>query len=410
MANKQFTPEIILAIKEKYPDQPLFRADFDKVRTTKNSKKPTFYIPIQFKTLDGKYATMNLSFVNQIIASSAKIPNGTEEKDAKFVNIAFKELTDEDLSITDYDLSKRAALLKYNKQLISAAAILADEYISLVNREIIPEAKKRNGKIKFIQNNKNIRCFRQTHRELKDGELNNEQESEEENKTEKKEEEVEHTNKIALPTAIYRIKLKADEKTKKIGYVTEKGHVYTVFDMQKTNKEHKAGNNIKVPAKIKSNGQLVDLDVFNAKHFITFMSLTAGIIVMDSVCMSSMGISMLNFFRELGVWKHRTLKQETFNSDVVNALTEFAIENEEEDIDLEEDSNISNKKDKIDNKIKLSANVNKALDEDDDLNNLDEPEDQTEETQHEEPVEVEAVEEQPDVPKKKSTRGGRRKA
>lgn len=406
MANKQFTPEVILAIKEKYPDQPLFRADFDKVRTTKNSKKPTYYVPIQFKTLDGKYAPMNFSFINQIISSNAKLPNGTEEKDAKFVNIAFRELTEEDLSITDYEVSKRAALLKYNKQFIAALDILADEYYSMVNREIIPEAKKRNGKIKLIQGNKTIRSFRQTHRELKDGEGSAEPSEDKENKKDENETENEDSHKVALPKPIYRLKLKADMDTKKIGYTTDKGHVYTVFDMQKTNKEHKAGNNVKIPAKIKSNGQMVDLDVFNAKHFITYMSLTAGISSFDSCCISSMGISAMNGFRELGVWKHRTLKQETFNDEVLKALTEFGIEHEEEDINLDDNTEKINKQDKVDNKAKLSANVDKALDEDEELNNLDEPQDQTEEAQ-EEPVEQEPNESD-EVPKKKSTRGRKR--
>jgi hypothetical protein len=414
MANKQFTPEIIIAIREKYPDQPLFKADFENVRTViKNKKITTYFVPTQFKTLDNKWAPMNLAFVNQIIASNANPPKTSEEKDIKHVQIMFRELTEEDLAVTDYEVSKRAALLKHNKNLTTAYAILAYEYISMVHREIIPEGKKKNGKIKFIQGNKKIHSFMQTHRELQDGESSLESDentdaADQENKDDDKEDE--HSNKIALPTPLYRLKLKAVKETKKIGYETEKGHVYTVFDMQKTNKEHKAGNNVKVPAKIKSNGQMIDLDVFNAKRFITYMSLTAGILSMDSVCLSSMGISMMNAFRELGVWKHRTLKQETFNTDVLNALTEFGIENEEEDIDLGEDSDKSNTKYKFDKKATLSANVDKALDDDEELNNLDEPEDQTEETQQEEPVEQESTEEPTEVPKKKTTRGRGKKA
>ena len=414
MANKQFTPEIIIAIREKYPDQPLFKADFENVRTViKNKKITTYFVPTQFKTLDNKWAPMNLAFVNQIIASNANPPKTSEEKDIKHVQIMFRELTEEDLAVTDYEVSKRAALLKHNKNLTTAYAILAHEYVSMVHREIIPEGKKKNGKIKFIQGTKKIHSFMQTHRELQDGESSlesneNTDAADQENKDDDKEDE--HSNKVALPTPLYRLKLKAVKETKKIGYETEKGHVYTVFDMQKTNKEHKAGNNVKVPAKIKSNGQMIDLDVFNAKRFITYMSLTAGILSMDSVCLSSMGISMMNAFRELGVWKHRTLKQETFNADVLNALTEFGIENEEEDIDLGEDSDKSNTKYKFDKKATLSANVDKALDDDEELNNLDEPEDQTEETQQEEPVEQEPTEEHAEVPKKKTTRGRGKKA
>ena len=417
MANKQFTPEVIIAIREKYPEQPLFRADFENVRKVeKNKKVMTYFVPVHFKTLDGKWAHMNLAFVNQIIASNANPPKASEEKDIKHVQIMFRELTEDDLSLTDYDISKRPALLKHNKQLITAYAILAYEYILLVNREIIPECKKKNGKIKFIQGNKKIHSFMQTHRELKDGEAAAETEETTDEKTDENKEENENANKIALPTPLYRMKLKAVPETKKIGYATDKGHVYTVFDMQKTNKEHKAGNNVKVPAKIKSNGKMVDLDVFNVKHFITFMSLTAGILSMDSICLSSMGISMMNAFRELGVWRHKTLKQETFNSEIVNALTEFGVENEEEDINLDKDDEKSNKTDKFDKsdksdkRTKLSANIDRALDEDEELNNLDEPTDQTEETQNDEPdASVEEPEEPEDMPKKKSTRG-RRKA
>ena len=68
------------------------------------------------------------------------------------------------------------------------------------------------------------------------------------------------------------------------------------------------------------------------------------------------------------------------------------------------------KSDKSDKRTKLSANIDRALDEDEELNNLDEPTDQTEETQNDEPdASVEEPEEPEEMPKKKSTRG-RRKA
>lgn len=372
MSNTSFTPKDIKAVKAKYPNVPLLKLETGKARMNKNKKQPTYYIPFSMRNITGKFMPLNLKFVRQIIASSAKIPFGVEEDQAKDLRISYRRLDASDLEKTDYqEESQREVLLKSNEEMIDALNIIADEYYSLLEREVF---KYKGDKFKLTKKQRDtIYCFRQSERKAGDGEEGDE------------------NGMIPLPAPIFRIKLEADPETKKIGRKTEKGHKYVVFDIKKTarldaeNKKKGVKNPTKpVIAKINVGNTITDLTIKNAKHFITYMSLTGGTIYFDSICISNQGVSILCKFTDLHVSHHRVLKQDGLNMEEISENVGFGANNLEEDLDVvvdEPEEGESTKPDtkkktgKPAGKTKNSKALSKALDNDEDgEQNLDDEE------------------------------------
>ena len=337
MASTYFEVKDIKLAKAKCGKEPWFKLDVSKTRKNKNAQQPTYYIPFTAKTSGGKRFPLALRFNKQIIASNAKIPFGVKDEDARDVRVSFRQLTQDELDITDYEESKRTSLIQSNTEFVEALGIIADEYLELVKREVLTY---RGDKFKLKV--KTINCFRQTHREAGDGEEGDEEGDEESNEK----------SKIKLPHPIFRIKIPADPLTKKLGFNSEKtGHIYVVFDMAKASKDAKTSDgktsDVKkkpIVAKIKTFKGYVDLNVTNAKHFITYMSLTGGMIMFDSICISKSGISLLCQFKEIHVWRHKPLKIEAMNDEMANEMAEYGVSNkdEEEVFDEPDDSNHEN--------------------------------------------------------------------
>ncbi len=318
MSATYFEAKDIKSAKAKCKDEPWFKLDASKTRKNKNKQQPTYYIPFTAKNAGGKRIPLALKFNRQLIASNAKIPYGVSDEEARDVRVSFRELNKDDLEPTDYEESKRESLLTSNKELIEALGIIADEYLELVDREVL---KYKGDKFK-LNKNKTVNCFRQTHRDAGEDEESDDKDED---------------GKIPLPYPIFRIKVPADPETKKIGFNSDKtGHIYVVFDMKKTTADAKSNGSKKpkpVVAKIKTSKGFVDLTVTNAKHFITYMSLTTGMILFDSVCISKSGVSLMCRFKELHVWKHRTLKVSAMDEDTMNDMAEYGAVNANGDDD-----------------------------------------------------------------------------
>lgn len=147
MSTNIFTPQSLIAAKEKYKNTPLLKIEGD-IRTggkiEKGKKKiQSYYIPFKCKNAAGKYVPLQLKFVKQVTASGAKLPYNISEDDAKHVTVMFKKLSNDDLATSDYPEIKREGLLALNEEFVNALNIIADEYLDLVKREILPEFKKR---------------------------------------------------------------------------------------------------------------------------------------------------------------------------------------------------------------------------------------------------------------------------
>lgn len=367
MSATYFEAKDVKTAKAKCQSEPWFKLDAAKTRKNKNKQQPTYYIPFTARTSAGKRIPLALRFARQVLASNAKIPFGVSDEEARDVRVSFRQLTPEDFEPTDYEEPKREGLIQSNTEFVEALNLIADEYLELVEREVLTY---KGDKFK-LNKNKTVNCFRQTHRDAGD------------------DEEGDDEGKIALPHPIFRVKVPADPETKKLGFNSEKtGHIYVVFDMKKASKEAKTVDGKKknkpVVAKIKTSKGYVDLTINNAKHFITYMSLTGGMILFDSVCISKSGISLMCRFKELHVWRHRPLKVNAIDDDAVNDMAEYGAGNNKDDDEEvfdepeegtndDEDSGSGKKKSKPSAKGKPKApakgskkSLSKALDNDDD--------------------------------------------
>lgn len=347
MSASYFEVKDIKTAKAKCKSEPWFKLDAAKTRKTKGRDHTTYYIPFTAKNVAGKYITLSLRFARQVIASNAKIPYGNDENSAKDVRVNFRQLTLDDFDSTDYEESKREGLIQSNTEFIEALGLISDEYEELVKREVL---KYKGGKFK-LSSNKTINNFRQSSRLAADDET----------------EEADAEGKVALPHPIFRVKITADKETKKLGYNSEKtGHGYVVFDMKKASKEAQTVDGKKknkpVVAKIKTSKGYVDLTLSNAKHFITYMSLTGGMITFDSVCISKSGISLMCKFRELHVWRHRPLQVKAIDDDTVNDMAEYGTTNDKEDEEVyDEPEESQEKKGKSKSSAKGSTKGKKAI-------------------------------------------------
>lgn len=398
MSSNFFTVKEFLAAKEKYAnDGGVIKANIDAVKVIKKAQQ-TYYIPIKGRNIAGKQIPLNIKFTKQVLCSSAKIASGVEQKDAKDVRISFRAITKDDLAKTDYKEQQYDELVESNNEFVKVLDIIADEYLAIVNNDVLSYKGEKIAK-KDLKN-KEIYCFRQSHRDKSD---NSEQ--------------TDDTGKVPLENPIFRIRINANPTNKKLGFYSEKtGHIYTVYDTKKS--MHDAAIKSKetnkkvtpkpVVAKIKSpDGKFQDLTVYNAKHFITYMSLTGGTIQFESICISKSGISLLCKFRDLYVWHHKPMKISTLNDDDMDAYARIGTGADDVDVvmDLEEPEETEETDDKpkksFDRKSNNAKSIARAMENDDgevDLN--DEPtERDTEEPDErdtEEPIENPA-DEVPDI-------------
>lgn len=385
MSSSSFTPKDIIASKKKFGDDSrLLKADIANTRKNKNPKQPTYYIPVNFKNVAGKQQPINLKFVRQLISSNAKLPHGAESSDAKFLNVSFKKLELKDLEGTEYPEDKKEGLLTSNAEFIEALSIIADEYIACVKDEI---NKYKGEKFRIIE--RKLNCFRQDRRL---GSADDENQDED--------------GKVAIDP-IYRIRLEADPETKKLGRSSDRGHQYVVFDMRKSEKEAKETGKPKrdIVARVMVKGKPVDLNISNAKHFISFMSLTSGIIHFECICLSRSGISLKCRFRSLHVWRHKTMKQESLGEEDRDDMAEYGYKGgDDEDLDVnvdepeEDEDDADSKPSKNKSKSKpsgKSGKSNKAMskalntDDDDEQPFDDEPDDEPEEHDADDPDDAE---------------------
>ena len=323
MANTFFTPEDIIALHEKHGAGNLFHANTNETKINKNKDHPTYYIPFTCITMAGRHAKLSLKIKKQILSSSAKISHGQTDQTANDVRVSYTLIEEKDLFNTDYPEDKRAELIKMNANLIKALDIIADEYELMINREIIPY----EGDKFALKQNQTINSFRQTHRKASLDEIAAEM------RLAKEERRLNKLKKLPLPRALYRIKIPANTTTKKLGRVNfqTKKHEFIVFDARKSTAENKFKP---VVAKLKSDGKLVDLTVSNAKHFITYMSLSGGRIDFHDTCVSQSGISLTYRFNDLHIWPHKPMKTETMTDDDMAEMAEAGTSGFNDDLDI----------------------------------------------------------------------------
>jgi len=314
---KVITASELISLREKFPDENLISIDPDVANHKQNKNKsfPTTYLPLYIKRLDGKNTKLNFKFVSQLLCSGAKLPAGTKEEDTKHLSIMFRKLAEEDLASTNYQSGDYKKLIKHNEEMVQALDIIAEEYLKCIkclikDTKVIKKKKAQQFNIK------------QSVREPTTEE------------TAADDDRIDTDGKIKLPYSLFRLKLPVHYETRELSYSMSKDKPAEpyVFDVTKRVPKGDA-----VPARFKTKGKngkkkYEKLDVFNASKVITYMSLAAGTVNFDSICLSKSGISLSNKITSLHIMKHKAIKEPNIDEDDFYDMGKFKM-NDDSDSD-----------------------------------------------------------------------------
>jgi hypothetical protein len=298
---KSISLDDVLASHEKFDCVLTYNIKKVNDLKTKNPKSQydVTYIPMLFKHVNGSTASVKIKFSEQIIASSAKTPQGDDEGIPKHLSLSFIKMNKEDIEGGDYvprempdavlqekeDARMSSNIERYmsnNEKFLKVLDIIDSSY-KTVCQELEEKADTFNFRIKKDRNQKDITVFsiKQTNRVDRD------------------------TNKDEpLPNPIYRLKIPVCKKDGRIGVWSTYSEKFrpNVFDARKMTKKN---GYAQVPAKVKVDGKYEDLDVNNANTFIIYKSLVGGNISFECVVASKFGLSLNNSFYDLYVYKHK---------------------------------------------------------------------------------------------------------
>ena len=299
----------IIASSVKYDEDNVLELSIEKARDLKtiNPKSPydTTYIPLLFKHVNGKKLPVKIKISEQIIASSAKKPHGTEgNMIPKHLNLSFMHLPKDEIAGGDYIPKKKDTeeeqllenkknddkIERYynNNNTFNKAMGIIDKSFKKLCSVLKKNSKDNHKQYKFkIQKDRKMKdipvfSFKQEVR------FNKDTDSDE-----------------VLENPIYRIKIPVCNKDGRLGIWSNyyNSFKHTVFDTRKMTKKNKYQP---VPAKVKVNNKLVDIDVNNAKSFITYKSLIGGHITFECIVASKFGLSINNSFYDLYVHRYKT--------------------------------------------------------------------------------------------------------
>lgn len=385
------TLDDVIASAEKYGEDNVLIADIKNVRDLKTinpkSVYDTTYIPLLFKNIAGKLIKVKIKFSEQIIASSAKLPNGSEEGSIpKNLNLSFMKMDIDDIKGGDYvpkkkdtdeeqkkeDMRVQANIERYHANSLKFLHVLdiIDKSYTYVCNDLKKNMKSYKFKIQKDRKMTDIPIFhiKQDIRYNKD---------------------TEEDEKLQNP--IYRLKIPVCKRDGRLGIWSNYNNEFksTVFDTRKMTKKNRYQQ---VPAKVKIGGKLRELDVHNASEFITYKSLIGGHIVFECIVVSKFGLSLNNSFYDLYVHRHKTKSaQSSMSIEEIVQMRGGASENEETESDSEaelETEEIQNKADSDDNIEK--PKIEKIKDSDDDEEDEDKEEDKDEEEEEESEEETDA--------------------
>jgi hypothetical protein len=318
--SKNISFDDVLASKAKFGC--VLQLDLKKVRDLKKlnpkAKFDATYIPIVFKHINGKLVKCSINFFEQLIASGAKAPQGSDEEGiAKYLNISIMKMLKEDIEGGDFVAkpkegdekqekeNKRISdnILRYMKNNVIFVEVLEiiDSSYKILCDELKSKEKDLDFKIKKDrkQTDTVVYSMKQHTR------LNKETQEDE-----------------ALENPIYRLKLTTCKQEGvhkgKIGIWSHYNKEFkpTVFDARKMNKKN---NYQPVVATVKINGKSRSLDAANANSFITYKSIIGGTIVFDCIVSSKFGLSLSNSFYDIFVFRHKTkaVQQVVSKADII---------------------------------------------------------------------------------------------
>ena len=342
-------PAMIKAIKAKFPNDNLIRADFTSVTTNrcrevkgKKEDPSVYYINLEFKKLDGTFAPLYMDFTQQILCSKINPPPKTEIEAAKYMQLTFRKLARDEFERSDYKPDDVDALMAANAELIEALDILAVECRKMYETDLL---KHKDKKFQWINSkNKEQSLFCQLYRKRGD----KDEPAEEPQDPDAAQDPA--CAQIRMENPLYRVRIPLEHieaKSKRFGYTdTKTGNFrYTITDLQKMQREaakrtDKKAPIVEIPARVMSKGQAIDLNNYNAHHFVTYMSLANGTIKPARVTISTYGASFQLEMSRLSVWHHRKLAHEP-DTEVLEESAKFGVTNTAEDVEIPLDEPIS---------------------------------------------------------------------
>jgi hypothetical protein len=330
------TLDDVLASATKY--QCVLEADYKKVRDLKklNPKAAfdTTYIPLLFKHINGKNMKVKIKFSEQMIASGAKIPQGSDEEGiAKNLNISFMQLKREDIEGGDYvPKVKKTELeqIKENKRISDNITRYMENNVKFLQVLDIIDKSYKTVCSELKEKEKTFDFRIKKDRKQTDIVVYSMKQSTRLNKDTNEDE------KLEIP--IYRLKVPVCKKDGRIGIWSNYNNEFkpTVFDARKMTKKN---NYQPVSAKVKVNGKSRDLDVNNASSFIVYKSLVGGTISFECIVASKFGLSLSNSFFDLYVFRHKAkLVQQTISKEEILAMR-GGEEEEDDESDAEVETN-----------------------------------------------------------------------
>ena len=326
------TLDDVLASDQKYGGAVL-TYNIKKVRDLKTinpkNKFDTTYIPLEFRHVNGKEMPVKIKFSEQLIGSSAKAPQGSDtEGIPKHLNISFMKMARDAIEGGDYTPKVKTTeklqeventrmkenidrYIENNEKFIKVLNII-DKAYKLLCADIISKDSTFSFRIKKDRNQKDVNVF-SIKQETR---LNKDTNADE-----------------RLENPIFRLKVPVCKKDGRVGVWSNFNDKFqpTVFDARKMNSKNKYAA---VPATVKVNNVLKDLDVSNANSFIVYKSLVGGHIVFECIVASKFGLSMNNSFYDLYVYRHKSkLMTATISKDDIIKMRGGESEEEEEDVE-----------------------------------------------------------------------------
>ncbi len=315
---------------------------------TKKNKYDCTWVPLTFKSVDGKKMPLKLKFTNIVTASKAKLPNvsGNDDK-KKNLQIAFKKITPEEIRSISSIAPKKMSnpieqeiedkkfetninnLVNSTNDFDYALDIINKSYVKICN-----EIKNSKSLGFSIKKNKQVH---KTNDDVPIGSIRQSCIYDDDDKP------------VNLENPLTRIKLLLSPEGLVCETVWSKTRAKTiefrpnVYDLERTMKN----KSTPVLASVKGENVRESLNLDNAGKFITFQSIIGGYVEFSEISISGYGFSLKNEFKEIYVVSNKNnIDKPGFTEDDFGSMVCGTGENSDDDELVDKIKNVNVNKSK----------------------------------------------------------------
>lgn len=305
--NGFLTPADILASREHHDPSTDLIDIRPQPREVRAHGSTTRYYSVLFLKADGTRVPLRLRFFGQLLGSKMKPSGGNAEETPKEMQLSFFKMSEGDLVDSDWAEDQRTELLESNADFVKALSIINDEFRHCVLGNM--------QHMKGVRGDTKVWPIVQTHRKA--------------TKDDQTEDET-----VPLENPIARLKVPVDRATGLIQRKTREGFKEIVFDARKMTSGR--SSDLK-PVFIRNGKSIQRLTAKIAHHFVTYLSITAGWVNFDSICVSKFGVSLKNSVGQLLVVPHRKMESDALDQDEFTQLHELANCSQWRSVDISEE-------------------------------------------------------------------------